>query len=56
MLAVFLILALMVSLCPPGMAEEAQPEVFTCGDYEDVVLEDGTAEISILTDPLRMTA
>ena len=32
-------------LCVPAPAETAEPEILGCGDYEYILLPDGTAEI-----------
>ncbi|MBR5108764.1 MAG: leucine-rich repeat domain-containing protein [Clostridia bacterium] len=37
---------LMAALCAFAQAEETEPETFTSGDYEYILLEDGTAEIT----------
>ncbi len=41
--------ALLALLCPLALAEEAERETFTSGDYEYALLEDGTAEITDYT-------
>ena len=46
-LAVFIILTLLLSLCSISHADEKeQPEVFTSGDWQYIILEDGTASIA----------
>ena len=44
-LSAVLIALLLLSLCLTACAEETQQETFISGDYEYVLLEDGTAEI-----------
>ena len=43
------LLALALVLAYAGIAAAEDPEVFTSGEYEYVVLEDGTAEIAGFT-------
>lgn len=45
-LAFLVICSLMLSLFLYGVADETRPEVYTSGDWEYIVLEDGTAEIT----------
>ena len=44
-LSTVLIALLLLSLCLTACSEEAKPETFTCGDYDYILLDDGTAEI-----------
>ena len=45
-----LIVLLLLSLCLTACAEKTEPEIFTCGDYRYILLEDGTAEIRDCSD------
>lgn len=47
-ISLILALLLCLCLCPAARAEgeTPAPEVFTCGDYEYILLEDGTAQIT----------
>ncbi|MBQ9944140.1 MAG: leucine-rich repeat domain-containing protein, partial [Clostridia bacterium] len=40
------VLLLMLGLCIPAAAEEGEPTVYTSGDYQYILLADGTAEIT----------
>ena len=39
-----LLIGLLCALCLCAAAEEEKPEIFTSGDYEYTLLEDGTAK------------
>ena len=47
--ALLAVLLLMLGLCFAAAAEEAEPTVYTSGDYKYILLPDGTAEITRYT-------
>ena len=48
------VLALAIAVVSvPARAEEIEPEVYTCGDFMYVILEDGTAEIAKYTGEVK---
>ena len=50
LLGVLLVLSLLLVICfPAAFAEESEPEVHESGEYQYVILEDGTAEITMYT-------
>ena len=49
LLSLFVCLMLLYAIVQNAGAEEATPETFTCEDYEYILLEDGTAEITKYT-------
>ena len=47
--ALLAVLLLMLGLCFAAAAEEAEPTVYTSGDFKYILLADGTAEITRYT-------